>query len=116
MKKKKKFAFLTVRSCSRLLGEHVQKVLQKLTTRIGKEIFFPCARQRKKLPILCKKTSFLSSLLNGKSVLGIKKFPYTLFISPPPLKFSKNHDQKQSHNCMTESGKMTHLSLWAFRG
>jgi hypothetical protein len=42
-------------------------------------------------------------------------FPCTLFISPPRLKFSKNHDQKQSHNCMIESGKMTHLSLWAFR-
>jgi hypothetical protein len=38
-----------------------------------------------------------------------------LFISPPPLKISKNHDQKQSHNCMTDSGKMTHLSLWTFR-
>jgi hypothetical protein len=43
-------------------------------------------------------------------------FPCTLFISPPPLIFLKNHDKKQSHNCMTESGKMAHLSLWAFTG
>jgi hypothetical protein len=39
-KNKIKFAFLTVRSCPRLLGEHVQNVLQKLTTWIGKETFF----------------------------------------------------------------------------
>jgi hypothetical protein len=42
-------------------------------------------------------------------------FPCTLFIFPLLLNFSKNHDTKQSHNCMTKSGKMTHLSLWAFR-
>jgi hypothetical protein len=34
------FAFLTVGSCLRLLGEHVQKVSQNLTTWIRKEKFF----------------------------------------------------------------------------
>jgi hypothetical protein len=37
-------------------------------------------------------------------------FSYTLFIPPPLLILKKNHEQKKSHNCMTESGKMTHLS------
>jgi hypothetical protein len=55
------FAFLSVRSCPRQLGEHVQKVSQKLTAWIEKQkAFFPCAHQGKKLPILRKKTSFLS--------------------------------------------------------
>jgi hypothetical protein len=36
MKKNYFFSFLTIRSCPRLLGEHVQRVLQKLTAWIGK--------------------------------------------------------------------------------
>jgi hypothetical protein len=37
--KKLLFAFLTLRSCPKLLGEDVQKVSQKLIARIGKEKF-----------------------------------------------------------------------------
>jgi hypothetical protein len=43
----KKKVFLIARSCPRLLGEHVQKVSQKLTAWIGKEIFFPLCLGRK---------------------------------------------------------------------
>jgi hypothetical protein len=55
-KKKKFFAFLVVRSCPRLLGEHVQKISQKIDLMDWeRKAFFPCAWQGKKLPILCKK-------------------------------------------------------------
>jgi hypothetical protein len=57
MKKNYIFAFLTIRSCPRVLEEHVQKVDRMDWER---KFFFPGAQQGKKLPILFKKTSFLS--------------------------------------------------------
>jgi hypothetical protein len=42
------FAFLIVRSCPRLLKEHGQKVLQKLTAWIGKEKFFSFVPNRER--------------------------------------------------------------------
>jgi hypothetical protein len=90
MKKSYFFAFLTVRSCPRLIGEYVQKLLQKLTARFGKlKKKIPCARQGKKLPILCKKTSFLSKDLNGKSVLGKNCFPMYFIHFPTSTKIIK---------------------------
>jgi hypothetical protein len=50
------FAFLTVRSCPRLLKEHVKKVLQKLAARIGKEEFFSLVPGRERsCPFFAKK-------------------------------------------------------------
>jgi hypothetical protein len=113
MKKYIFFAFLTVRSCPRLLGEHVQKVLQKLIARIRKEKFFSIVPGKERSCLFFTKKQVSCNNFWKESPFWVKfVFPYTLFIFPPPLKFSKNHDQKQSHNYMTESGKMTHLSLW----
>jgi hypothetical protein len=105
--------FLTVRSCPRLLGEHVQKVSQKLTTRIGKEILFPCAWQG---PFFAKKQVSCHNFWMESPFWVKIVFTCTLLIFPPLLKFSKNHDKKKSYNCMTKGGKMIHLSPWAFRG
>jgi hypothetical protein len=50
------FAFLTIRSCPRLLGEHVQKNSQKLTARIGKEKFFSLVPSKERsCPFFAKK-------------------------------------------------------------
>jgi hypothetical protein len=95
----------------------VQKVSQKLTARIGKEKFFSLVPSKERsCPFFAKKqVSFHNFLM--ESTFWVKfVFLCTLFIPPSPQKFSKNYDQKQRYNCMTESGKMTHLSPWAFRG
>jgi hypothetical protein len=56
MKKNYFFAFLVLKSYPRLLGEHVQKVLQKLTTWIGKEKFFSLVPGRERsCPFFAKK-------------------------------------------------------------
>jgi hypothetical protein len=54
--KKLFFCILTVRSCHRLLGEHVQIFLQKLTVRIGKEKIISLVPNRKRsCPFFAKK-------------------------------------------------------------
>jgi hypothetical protein len=58
-KKKIKNEFLTIRSCPKLLGEHVQKVLQKLTARIGKEKFFSLMPSRERSCPFFTKNKFL---------------------------------------------------------
>jgi hypothetical protein len=55
------FAFLAIRSCPRLLllGEHVQKVMQKLIAWIGKERFFSLMLGReRRYPFFAKKQVF----------------------------------------------------------
>jgi hypothetical protein len=84
--------------------------LQKLTAWIGKEKFFSLCPAGKEAARSSQKKQVSCHNFKMESPFWVKIiFPCTLFISPPPLKFSKNHDQKQSHNCMTESDKMTHL-------
>jgi hypothetical protein len=41
MKKKRLFALSTIRSCPRLLGEHVQKVCEIITFEVERILFFP---------------------------------------------------------------------------
>jgi hypothetical protein len=53
------FAFLTVRSCLGLLGEHVQKVLQKLNAQIGKKSFFSLCLGGKEDAHFFQKNKFL---------------------------------------------------------
>jgi hypothetical protein len=56
MKKNKNSAFLTMRSFPRLLGEHAQKVSQKLTARIGKEkVFSLVPSKERSYPFFAKK-------------------------------------------------------------
>jgi hypothetical protein len=64
------FAFLTKRSCPRLLGEHVQKVLQKLTAWIGKEKFFPLCPVRKEAAHSSQKNKFLVITFEWKVCFG----------------------------------------------
>jgi hypothetical protein len=54
------YLFLTKRSCPRLLEEHVQKVLQKLTAWIGKEKFFSLVLDRERSCPFFAKKKFLS--------------------------------------------------------
>jgi hypothetical protein len=70
MKKIYSFAFLTIRSCPRLLGEYVQKVLQKLTSRIGKEIFFPLCQVGKEAAHSSQKNKFLVITFEWKVCFG----------------------------------------------
>jgi hypothetical protein len=56
MKNKIKIVFLIIKSCPRLLGEHVQKVLQKLIAQIGKLKKIPLVPSRERsYPFFVKK-------------------------------------------------------------
>jgi hypothetical protein len=70
MKKEFFFAFLTIRSCPRLLGEHVQKVSQKLIARIGKEKFFPLHSIGKEVAHSSRKNKFLVITFEWKVRFG----------------------------------------------
>jgi hypothetical protein len=69
MKKNKKIAFLTV-SCLRLLGKYVQKVSQKLTARIGKEIFFPLCVVGEEVAHSSQKNKFFVIMFEWKVHFG----------------------------------------------
>ena len=105
------FAFLTKRSCPRLLEEHVQKVLQKLTSWMGKEKFFSLLTSKKRnCPFFAKKQVYCHNFWMESPFWRKIVFPHIVFISPHPLKFSKNHDQKQSYNCVPMENKPVHSS------
>jgi hypothetical protein len=68
-----------------------KKICKSWPHGLGKKSFFSYTRQEKKLPILCKKASFLSQLLNGKSVLGKKKISmYFINLSTSTKIFKKS--------------------------
>jgi hypothetical protein len=67
---KLKIAFSTIRSYPRLLGEHVQKVLQKLTTLNGKESFFPLYTTRREAAHSAQKNKLLVITFEWKVRFG----------------------------------------------
>jgi hypothetical protein len=70
MKKNYFFSFLTVRSCPRLLGEHVQKVSQNLTARIGKEKLFFLVPGKEKAAHSSQKNKLLVVTFERKVCFG----------------------------------------------
>jgi hypothetical protein len=70
MKKIYIFAFFIVRSCPRLLGEHVQRVLQKLTAQIGKEKYFSLVSNRERSCPFYAKNKFLVMIFEWKVRFG----------------------------------------------
>jgi hypothetical protein len=103
-------------SCLILLGKLVQKVLQKWTVRIEKEYFFSIVVVKKgNSHSLQKKESWMSEVINGRSALGKICFS-TYFINfPTSTKIFNTSQQKQGHNCVSKSGKVTLQSLWTCR-
>jgi hypothetical protein len=76
------FAFLTIRSCPRLLGEHVQIFLQKLTSRIGKEKFFSLLTNKERnCPFFAKKQVYCHTF-EWKVRFGEKLFFHVLYSFP----------------------------------